>query len=279
MKHQPLVSVNIRTYNSAKTLEETLESIKRQTYPSIEVLIADNYSADKTIEIARKYHAKFHYSKRLGDARQENYRKSRGKYIFSIDSDQILDSDVVQKCVTMCETNYDAVTISEQSIVRHGTLLEKLIAYDKWLIDQTQSTDAIFGAACPRFFKKSLLSKTRWPKSLTIFDDTILYAKLLEQGANVGYLRESCIRHYEVTSWRTLWKKFFRYGRGYRESLREQPLAVTTHSLPRSSYFTWHALSKPHYLAGLFLLYGVKVFAAGAGMICFSVEHVVRKTS
>lgn len=272
MNH-PLVSVNIRTYNSDRTLEETLQSVVSQSYKNIEIVVSDRSSTDKSVKIAKKYGARVNYAQKLGDARYQNYRLSRGKYIFSLDSDQMLDVDVVQKCVALCQSDYDAVTIAEHSVVRYNTILEKLIAYDKWLIDQTRSIDPIFGAACPRFFKKSFLAKTQWPKALTIFDDAILYAKLLELGARVGYLHTSRIRHYEVASWVKLWKKFFRYGRGYKESLRELPLAVTTHSLPRSSYFTWRALSKPHYLVGLFILYGVKVCAATSGMMSSAIKQ------
>ena len=278
MKKYPLVSINIRTYNSAATLEETLQSIKNQSYPNIEILIADNYSVDKTQEIAKKYKAIVHHASKLGDARYENYRRSHGVYIFSVDSDQVLDEKLVEECVHLCEHDHDALIISEKSIIRKGTVIEKLIAYDKWLIDRTLVLDTIAGAACPRFFRKSILEKTKWRKALSIFDDTILYAKLLEHGAKVGYITSSHIRHYEVTSWRTLYRKFYRYGKGYFEALAEQPLAVTTHSLPRRSYFKMIALTKPHYFLGLFVLYGVKVIAASFGMVSSMVAQFFRQS-
>ncbi len=51
----PLVSVRVITYNSAKTVLETLESIKAQTYPNIELIISDDCSKDKTVEICREW--------------------------------------------------------------------------------------------------------------------------------------------------------------------------------------------------------------------------------
>ena len=44
MKNKPLVSVNIRTFNSEKTLEKTLESVKNQTYPNTEIIVSDGNS-------------------------------------------------------------------------------------------------------------------------------------------------------------------------------------------------------------------------------------------
>ena len=52
---KPLVSVIIPTYNSEKTLPLCLESIKRQTYKNIEVIIVDNFSVDRTVDIAKRY--------------------------------------------------------------------------------------------------------------------------------------------------------------------------------------------------------------------------------
>lgn len=54
-KGLPLVSVDVITYNSASTVLETLESIKRQTYPKIELIISDDCSRDNTVEVCRKW--------------------------------------------------------------------------------------------------------------------------------------------------------------------------------------------------------------------------------
>ena len=52
---KPLVSVPVVTYNSSKTILETLESIKAQTYPNIELIISDDCSKDNTVEICREW--------------------------------------------------------------------------------------------------------------------------------------------------------------------------------------------------------------------------------
>lgn len=270
MKIPPLVSVNIRTYNSAKTLHDTLVSVKKQMYRNIEILISDGYSKDDSVDIAKKYGAKVHFADKLGDARYQNYQKSRGTYILSLDSDQTLDPKLIESCVELCESqNLDALTISERSKIQKGTLVEKLIAYDKWVIDENKDADVVFGTACPRFFRKSVLATIVWPKELAVFDDTILYDELLKKGANIGYLSSPSIYHYEVTSWKVFFKKFFRYGKGYFGALKERPGTIAFHSLPRRSYFSPASLSKPHYFLGLLFLYFVKVTAAGFGVLTY----------
>lgn len=51
----PLVSIIVITYNSSKYVLETLESAKAQTYQNIELIISDDGSTDKTIEICEKW--------------------------------------------------------------------------------------------------------------------------------------------------------------------------------------------------------------------------------
>lgn len=273
---KPLVSVNIRTFNSEETIKEALESVKNQTYKNIEILVSDGYSRDRTVEIAKSFGARIHFADKLGDARHQNYDKSKGKYVLSLDSDQVLDNGVIDRCVKLCEEKgFDAVSISEKSIIKKGTLVENLIAYDKWVIDKNKDQDVLFGTACPRFFRKVLLVDVKWTEGLSVFDDTILYVELLKKNARVAYLSSQSVRHQEVTSWSTFIKKFFRYGKGYFGALKANPGIIAAHSLPRRSYFSCVALSKPHYFLGLLFLYSVKALAAAIGVASYFVEKLV----
>lgn len=51
----PLVSVVVLTYNSSKTVLETLDSIKNQTYPSIQLVVGDDCSTDNTREVVQSW--------------------------------------------------------------------------------------------------------------------------------------------------------------------------------------------------------------------------------
>ena len=54
-KKKPKVSFVIPTFNSERTLDECLSSISNQDYPDMEIIVVDNGSDDKTVEIAKKY--------------------------------------------------------------------------------------------------------------------------------------------------------------------------------------------------------------------------------
>ena len=54
-KMSPKITIVIATYNSAKTLEQSIASVIGQTYSNIELVIIDGGSADGTIDIIRRY--------------------------------------------------------------------------------------------------------------------------------------------------------------------------------------------------------------------------------
>lgn len=112
------VSVIVPTKNSAATLEACLESIKKQTYRNIEIVVADNFSTDLTPKISKKYTDKF-YSKGPERSAQRNFAvdNAAGKYICIIDSDMVLSEKVIERCVDAIEerSGVSGVIIPEES--------------------------------------------------------------------------------------------------------------------------------------------------------------------
>lgn len=88
------VSFIIPTLNAQSVLKTCLKSIKKQSISSkeYEIIIADGGSTDKTISIAKKYHAKIYKNplKTAEAGKAIGVKKSQGKYIALIDSDNIL---------------------------------------------------------------------------------------------------------------------------------------------------------------------------------------------
>lgn len=96
MSKYPNISVVVATYNSASTLSSCLESVVSQKYPSqkIELILADGGSKDKTLVIAKKYHAKvIHVDKKKQGAeynRAIGARRAKGELLLFIDHDNVL---------------------------------------------------------------------------------------------------------------------------------------------------------------------------------------------
>ena len=91
-----MISIAIATFNSAKTLERTLQSIRKQTYPQekIEVMVIDGGSTDQTINIAKKYKCRIIPNSKtdLIYAKHIGFLKARGQYLMYLDSDEVLEN-------------------------------------------------------------------------------------------------------------------------------------------------------------------------------------------
>lgn len=55
---KPLVSIITPIYNGEKTIGKTIESVINQTYNKFEMIIVDDLSNDKTVDIVKKYQKK-----------------------------------------------------------------------------------------------------------------------------------------------------------------------------------------------------------------------------
>ena len=185
-----LVSINIATYNSAKTLGECLESVKRQTYRNIEIIIMDSYSKDATLKIAESFRAKIVFAPTLATARKAGADASRGKYIMILDSDQIMEPDVIERCVCACEgEGYDGATLFEKSLITKNTFVERVIAYDKDIFHSLHDDDPIKGTAIPRFFRASLFKQIEFEKNPPItFEHTVIHHQIVAMGGKIKFV-------------------------------------------------------------------------------------------
>lgn len=272
MNKSPLLTISIATLNSAKTISKTLDSVKNQTYKNIEIFIGDGGSKDETVKIAKKYGAIICYGKELGRARYEILQKAKGKYLMIIDSDQYIGKTLMERAIKKMEKgNYDAMIFNEQAVIDKGTFIEKLLAYDKWVVVSSHNGSSLFGAEFPRLFKKDDLLTFKWRKTLSILDDQILVQENLSKLKNIAYLGGDGIKHKEVDSFKVFFKKFMRHGKLYTPTLKVSWKTTLAHSLPRKNYFKWRVVKKPNVFLGLLLLYFLKSIAVACGIISYKV--------
>jgi hypothetical protein len=217
------------------------------------------------------------FAKELGRARFTALKKSHGEFLLALDSDQFLGKHTIKKCVKKMQTNkYDALILNEESVVRYNTFIEKTLAYDKWLVNSAKDLNPVLGASIPRFFKREMLLKAKWPKTVSILDDAILHNNFTKINYSVGFVSGNCIKHYEVNSWIVLFKKFIRYGKLYVPTMRVSSNTTLLHSLPRRSYINARVFKKPHLVGGLILLYIVKASAVLTGIGIFFLQKLMR---
>src|SRR2546422_4165543 len=114
-----LVSVTIPTLNSAKTLAATLDSVSNQTYDRVELIIADSYSRDDSLRIAAEFGATVVKTRnKLLGARFDAYSQAKGRYVLLLDSDQILPTTALERCVAQTK-DYDMIALGELTFGPH----------------------------------------------------------------------------------------------------------------------------------------------------------------
>ena len=115
-----IVSVIITTREESDNIANCLDSVAKQDYPKekIEIIVVDNDSTDKTVEIARRYTDKvYNFGPERSAQRNFGVEKGRGKYALYLDADMILSLGVVKECVDKCENkNCIALYIPERVI-------------------------------------------------------------------------------------------------------------------------------------------------------------------
>jgi len=96
MSRDPLVSILIPAYNKEEWIGETIESALAQTWKNTEIVIVDDGSRDKTLEIAKHFQSKTvkviaQENQGACAARNKAYSLAQGSYIQWLDADDVLD--------------------------------------------------------------------------------------------------------------------------------------------------------------------------------------------
>ncbi|MCI8265966.1 MAG: glycosyltransferase [Lachnospiraceae bacterium] len=120
-----LVSVVVLSYRSAETIVETLESIKNQTYPNIELIITDDASPDNTVQVVQQWIAKNEGAltaiklvtsdKNTGLPANINrgLKAATGKYYKGIAGDDYMTADAIACYVRFCEEHPNVFPIAK----------------------------------------------------------------------------------------------------------------------------------------------------------------------
>lgn len=124
----PLVSILVPAYNAEEWLGETLRSALVQTWEPKEIIVVDDGSTDKTLDLARSFECKgvqvvAQRNQGAAAARNKAFSLSRGQYIQWLDADDILAGDKITSQMKLLEraTKYTLLSCAwGQFIYRHN---------------------------------------------------------------------------------------------------------------------------------------------------------------
>ncbi len=168
-----LISVIVPIYNVENYLQKCIDSILKQTYTNIEVLLIDDGSTDNSGKICDEYKDKriqiFHTSN-SGVAKARNYgiERAKGKYINFVDPDDYLPADALKILLEYSEINKTDITIGGYLLEKGNTQKQYYPEnefYNKDVYIRKLLTYKIQGSPWGKLYKRSLfnLYNVRFP--------------------------------------------------------------------------------------------------------------------
>lgn len=113
----PKISIITITFNSEKTVEETIKSVLSQKYDNLEYIIIDGASKDGTMDIVNKYRENISYivsepDNGISDAFNKGIKVATGEIIGIINSDDILLPDTLNTIVKNYSPTIDVYSLN-----------------------------------------------------------------------------------------------------------------------------------------------------------------------
>ena len=116
---QPLVSIVTPSYNMARFLGETMDSVLSQDYPNIEYIVMDGGSTDNTVDILRDYESRYpgrftwisENDSGQSDAINKGFLRSKGQIFTFLNSDDTYLPGVVRAAVEAFQAHAEAAVV------------------------------------------------------------------------------------------------------------------------------------------------------------------------
>lgn len=151
-----LVSVVIPNYNGARTLAACIGALRAQTYPNVEIILADDGSTDGSAEIARAFEVtvvRTASNSGSGVARNLGASVSTGQILFYVDSDLALAPDAIARAVEILDADpaIGAVCgVQDAQPLLHDTFVSHYqgVRYHYWLRSAEGVTTILPSSIC-----------------------------------------------------------------------------------------------------------------------------------
>lgn len=232
------VSVIIPVLNAEKKLQKVLEALSVQTYPneSVAVIVVDNGSEDKTVQIAKQFDVNILTEKKPGPyaARNKGLKEAEGKILALLDAGTVPEPQWIEEGVK-CINENNADLVGGNIIFDLGTHATSGEIYDAITFADNRKFIEEEGAAAAGnlFFKKKVwLENGEFPEQRTGMD--IWWTnKAVKNGFKLVFSEEAVV-YYQPRKWIKTIQKSFRVGTMHPYNMRSSGRSFT--------YILWHTI-------------------------------------
>jgi len=169
-----LISIIINAYNEEKHIKKCIDSVIRQTYKNLEIVVINDGSTDNTLSILNSYDDSrlkiiTHENKGLSLSRNDGIDNSNGKYVYFLDADDFIEQDNIEylynliikydadmsTCGSIDVYNYDVKIENMQEKI---DILSNIEMLKKVLLNKNNSVNI-----WNKLIKKELFNNIRFP--------------------------------------------------------------------------------------------------------------------
>ncbi len=187
---EPLVSIITAAYNSEKTIEETIQSVRSQNYSNWEMIIVDDGSTDRSVELIENLinsDSRFRLLRNdvnSGTARSRNIglKGAGGKYITFIDSDDIWLRHFLSSTIPLMEKDlHPFVFASYQRISEDG-----LKSFGNFIVPERVSYSMLLKTnyipCLTAVYNTKVMGKRFFDTRVPLFEDYLYWLTILKEG-------------------------------------------------------------------------------------------------
>lgn len=234
----PLVSVIIAAHNEEKVIIYSLDSLRKSTYPRVEVLVADDASQDHTRQLVRDYivrHPEMDlriYSMRRnggkGAALNRLLRRHvHGEFVMTLDADSIVRPDTIQNSIAYFADPTVAGVAANVRIIDEPTVLgmlqkfEHMVGYRSKKMYSLLNCEFVVGGVAS-MYRMSVLRKVGFYDTDTVTEDIGLSIKIVSLGNRayrMVYAADVVAITEGVASFRALVRQRYRWKYGSFQNL------------------------------------------------------------
>lgn len=208
-----LISVIVPVYNSSRYIEECIGSVLAQTYQTWELLLIDDGSMDDSRELCHRWCEKDDRIKLIcrdhmgvSAARNAGIGRARGKYLFFLDSDDVIHHELFKTLYTIQEKTHAKIAVEGRYYAEEGPFCEpeqwersrnnsdrnfycvNEYAIQKFLYGDRTTTLYVMGG---KMILRDAVRSLRFQEKITHGEDTLFLYQLLKEGADVVGVRQN----------------------------------------------------------------------------------------
>lgn len=199
MNNYPLISLIIPCYNARQTLGKCLNSVIRQSYSNLEIIIIDDGSTDGTSQIYEDFQGKDERIKifkqdnsGVSKARNNGVKAATGEYICFVDSDDWVELDYCLELYhSLVNENADIAIVEasyedeDGNVVFHKPISDEKVIDGKRALALLLEDTVIQSHPWGKLYKVSFFNNVNFPENLKCFEDYSTLFKIFDKAVKV----------------------------------------------------------------------------------------------